>query len=318
MMYPPVKQAQRRFRPELLPKIEAEVDKLIAAGFIREVKYPKWLSNIVPVKKKNGQIRVCVDFRDLNKACPKDDFPIPISEILVDATMNHEIFSFMDGYSGYNQIKMAPEDEELTAFRTPKGIFCYKVMPFGLKNAGATYQRAMTIVLDGLLYVIVECYIDDIVVKSKREEDHMKHLAMVFERLREHNLKMNPMKCAFGVSSGKFLGFVVTKNGIQIDPDKVKAIVKMPPPTNLHELKSFQGHLAYIRRFISNLSGRCKPFSHLMKKGVSFEWDQACQNAFLDIKKYLIHPPILGAPVKERPLILYTATMLMSLGALLA
>jgi hypothetical protein len=130
----PVKQAQRKYRHEVLPKIEAEVDKLIAAGFIREVKYPTWVSSIVPVKKKNNQTRVCVDFRDLNKACPKDDFPIPISEILVDATMGHEIFSFMDGYSGYNQIKMAPEDAELTAFRTPKGIFCYKVMPFGLKK----------------------------------------------------------------------------------------------------------------------------------------------------------------------------------------
>ena len=186
-------------------------------------------------------------------------------------------------------------------------------MPFGLKNVGATYQRAMPIVLDGLLYVIVECYIDDIVVKSKREEDHIKHLEIVFERLREHNLKMNPMKCAFGVSFGKFLGFVVTKNGIQVDPDKVQAIVKMPPPTNLHELKSFQGHLAYIRRFISNLSGRCKPFSCLMKKGVTLEWDKACQNAFFDIKKHLIYPPILGAPVRERPLILYTAAMPMLL-----
>ncbi|XP_066379775.1 uncharacterized protein [Miscanthus floridulus] len=117
----PVKQGQRRYRPELLPQIEAEVDKLIAAGFIREVKYPKWVSSIVPVKKKNGKIRVCVDFRDLNKACPKDEFPIPISEILIDATMGYEIFSFMDGFSGYNQIKMSPEDEELTAFRTPKG-----------------------------------------------------------------------------------------------------------------------------------------------------------------------------------------------------
>lgn len=187
----PVKQAQRKYRPEILPQIEAEVDKLIAAGFIREVKYPIWVSSIVPVKKKNGQTRICVDFRDMNKACPKDDFPIPISEILVDATMGHEIFSFMDGCSGYNQIKMAPEDEELTTFRTPKGIYCYKVMPFGLKNAKATYQRAMTIILDGLLYVIVECYIDDIVVKSKHEQDHLKHLEMVFERLRQHNLKMN-------------------------------------------------------------------------------------------------------------------------------
>jgi len=160
--------------------------KLIAAWFIREVKYPKWVSSIVPVEKKNGQIRICVDFRDLNKACPKDDFPIPISEILIDATMGYEIFSFMDGFSGYNQIKMAPEDQELTAFRTPKGIYCYKVMPFGLKNAGATYQHAITVVLDGLLYEIVECYTGDIVVKSKCEKDHLKHLAMVFERLRKH------------------------------------------------------------------------------------------------------------------------------------
>jgi hypothetical protein len=315
---PPVKQGKRIYRPELLPQIEAEVDKLIAASFIREVKYPKWVSSIVPVKKKNGKICVCVDFRDLNKVCPKDDFPIPISEILIDATMGYEIFSFMDGYSGYNQIKMSPEDEELTAFRTPKGIYCYKVMPFGLKNAGATYQRAMTIILDGLLYKIVECYIDDIVVKSKREKDHLKHLEMVFERLRKHKLKMNPMKCAFGVSSGKFLGFVVTKRGIEIDPTKIKTIVNMPQPTNLHELKSLQGHLAYIRRFISNLSGRCKPFSRLMKKGVPFQWDQACQNAFDDIKKYLTNPPVLSAPVKGRPLILYTAAMPTSLGALLA
>jgi hypothetical protein len=165
--YPPLKQAQRRYCPELLPQIEAEVDKLIAASFIREVKYPTWVSSIVPVKKKNGQICICVDFRDINKACPKDDFPIPISEILIDSTMGYEIFSFMDGFSGYNQIKMQPKDEELIAFRTPKGIYCYKVTSFGLKNAGATYQRAMIDVLDGLLYEIIKCYIDDIIVKSK-------------------------------------------------------------------------------------------------------------------------------------------------------
>jgi hypothetical protein len=114
--YPPVKQGQRKYRLELLPQIEAEVDKLIVAGFIREVKYPTWVSSIVPVKKKNGQIRICVDFRDLNKACSKDDFYIPISEILIDSTTGYEIFSFMDGFSGYNQIKMAPEDEQLTTF----------------------------------------------------------------------------------------------------------------------------------------------------------------------------------------------------------
>jgi hypothetical protein len=172
------------------------------------------------VKKKNGQIRICVDFKDLNQACPNDDFSIPISEILIDSTMGYEIFSFMDGFSGYNQIKMALEDEELTAFRTPKGIY----------SVGATYQHAMTVVLDGLLYEIVECYIDDIIIKSKRETDHLKHLAMVFERLRKYKLKMNPMKCAFRVSSKKFLGFIIIKCGIEVDPTKIKVIMDMPQP----------------------------------------------------------------------------------------
>ncbi|KAL0462267.1 UNVERIFIED_CONTAM: Transposon Tf2-12 polyprotein [Sesamum latifolium] len=130
----PVKQGQHRFRPELIPLIETEVNKLIEVGFIREVKYPMWISSIVPVRKKNGQIRVCVDFRNLNNACPKDNFSLPIAELMIDATTGHEALSFMDGSSGYNQIRMAPADEELTAFRTPKGIYCYKVMPFGLKK----------------------------------------------------------------------------------------------------------------------------------------------------------------------------------------
>ncbi|KAG9447773.1 hypothetical protein H6P81_013901 [Aristolochia fimbriata] len=198
----PIKQTQRRFRPELVPEIEKEVDKLLKADFIREVKYPSWIANIVPVKKKNGQIRVCVDFRDLNKACPKDDFPLPITELMVDATTGHEALSFMDGSSGYNQIRMDPKDEEKTAFRTPKGIFCYKVMPFGLKNAGATYQRAMQKIFDDFLHKFVECYVDDVVVKTKSRGDHLRDLRAVFERLRRHQLKMNPLKCAFGVSSG--------------------------------------------------------------------------------------------------------------------
>ncbi|CAM8903253.1 unnamed protein product [Rhodiola kirilowii] len=134
----PKKQSQQRFRPELVPEIEKEVNKLIDADFIREVKYPTWIANIVPVRKKNGQLRVCVDFRDLNEACPKDDFPLPVTELMIDATTGHEALSFMDCTVGYNQIHMAPEDQDATAFRTSKEIFCYKVMPFGLKNAGAT------------------------------------------------------------------------------------------------------------------------------------------------------------------------------------
>ncbi|KAM2067327.1 hypothetical protein ACFX1T_043672 [Malus domestica] len=163
--------------------LAAEIDKLIEAGFIREVQYPKWISNIVIVLKKSGQIRVCVDFRDLNNACPNDDFPLPIIEIMVDATTGHEALSFMDSSSGYNQIRMALEDEELTAFRTPKGIYCYKVMPFGLKNAGATYQRAMQKIFNDMLHKNVECYVDDVVVKTKKRSNHLKDLRVVFERL---------------------------------------------------------------------------------------------------------------------------------------
>ncbi|KAL0421191.1 UNVERIFIED_CONTAM: putative protein K02A2.6 [Sesamum latifolium] len=136
----PVKQGQRRFRPELIPLIETEVNKLIEVGFIREVKYPMWISSIVPVRKKNGQIRVCVDFRDLNNACLKDDFPLLIAELMIDATTDTKFYPSWMVHPDTNQIRMAPVDEELTAFRTPKGIYCYKVMPFGLKNDGATYQ----------------------------------------------------------------------------------------------------------------------------------------------------------------------------------
>ncbi|KAG9447539.1 hypothetical protein H6P81_013667 [Aristolochia fimbriata] len=176
----PVKQTQRRFLSELVPEIEKEVDKLIAANFIREVKYPSWIANIMSVKKKSGQIRVCVSFCDLNKACPKDDFPLPITELMVDATTGHEALSFMDGSSGYNQIRMDPKDEELTAFRTPKVIFYYKGMSFGLKNAGATYQRAMQHIFDDFLHKRVECYVDDLVVKTKDRADHLLNLRVVF------------------------------------------------------------------------------------------------------------------------------------------
>jgi ribonuclease HI len=312
-----VKQQPRRFCPELQDDIIAEVEKLINVGFIKEVQYPRWLANIVPVMKKNGQVRVCVDFCDLNHAYPKDDFPIPITEMVVDATTGYGAMSFMDGSSGYNQIKMNEHDAMDTAFRTPKGNFYYTVMPFGLKNAGATYQHAMTVVLDDLIHQSVECYTDDIVVKIRERQNHQDDLRVVFNRLRKHQLKMNPLKCAFAVKSGVFLGFIVHHRSIEIEPKKIKAILKMPPSQNLSELKSLQGHLTYIRRFISNLSGRTQPFTRLMRKGVPFHWDEQCQNVLDSLKRYLLNPPVLVAPVKGRPLILYIATQSTSIGALL-
>jgi hypothetical protein len=268
----PVKQPPRHFHPELQDDIIAEVEKLINAGFIKEVQYPQWLTNIVPVMKKNGQVQVCVDFHDLNRACPKDDFPIPITEMVVDATTGYGAMSIMDGSSGYNQIKMNEHDAMDTAICTLKGNFYYTVMPFGMKNAGATYQRVMTIVLHDLIHQSVECYIDDIVVKTRERQNHQDDLRVVFNRLQKHQLKMNPLKCAFAVKSGVFLAFIVHHRGIEIEPKKIKVIFKMSPPQNVSELKSLQGHLAYIRRFISNLFGRTQPLTRLMRKGVPFHW----------------------------------------------
>ena len=172
-------------------------------------------------------------------------------------------------------------------------------------------------IFDDMLHKQVECYVDDLVVKTNRG-NQLQDLRIVFNRLRKYQLKMNPLKCAFSVTSGKFLGFIVRHRGIEVDPSKIDAIQKMPIPKNLKELRSLQGHLAFIRRFISNLAGRCQPFNRLMKKDVPFEWDQACDNALQSIKKYLLNSPVLGAPILGKPLILYIAAQDRSLGALLA
>ena len=178
-----------------------------------------------------------MDFRDLNKACPKDDFPLPNLDMLVDTTANHEMFSFMDDFSGYNQIKMYPKDAKMIAFRTQFGNFYYRVMTFGLKNVETTYQRAMTVIFHDMIHNYVEGYVDDLVVKSKERKDHLDHLNKVFERCREYELKMNPLKCTFGVTKGKFLGFSIDKDGIKLDQDKAKAILGMKLPQNLKQIR---------------------------------------------------------------------------------
>ena len=179
---------------------------------------------------------------------------------MVDATSGHAALSFMDESTGYNQIRMALEDEENTAFRTPKCIYCYKVMPFVLKNAGGTYQHAMQRIFDDMLHKYVECYVNNLIVKSKRKCDHIKNLKLVLDHLRKYQLRMNPFKSAFGVTSRWFLRFIVRHRGIEVDYSKIDAIQKMSSPKTFHELRRLQGCLAYIRRFISNLTGQCQPF----------------------------------------------------------
>ncbi|XP_056159729.1 uncharacterized protein LOC130135193 [Syzygium oleosum] len=315
---PPKKQRLGRTKPELSKKIEEEVMKLLKVDFIEVSHYTDWTANVVPVMKKDGRVRVCIDYRDLNRASLKDDFPLPHIDVLVDSTAGFELFSFMDGFSGYNQIQMKEEDKSKTSFIIPWGTFCYKVMPFGLKNAGAIYHKAMVNLFHDMMYKEVEVYVDDMIAKSKHGEDHIEVLRKLFDRLRRFKLRLNPTKCVFGAKSRKLLGFMVSSRGIEIDSSKVKAICDLKPPSTIKEVQSLLGRLNHVARFISQLSETAKPFFKLLKKNAKVKWDTDCQKAFEEIKQYISHLPVLVPPVPRVPLILYLTIHDESLGALLA
>jgi hypothetical protein len=230
--------------------VKEEINRLLDAKFIRPCRYADWISNIVPVEKKGTKkLCVCIDFRDLNKATPKDEYPMPIADFLVNSASGHRILSFLDGNTSYNQIFMAEEDISKTTLICLGfvGLFEWIVMTFGLKNAGATYQRAMNLIFHDLLGIIVEVYIDDIVVKSASLNSHLADLRLAFEKMRRYGLKMNPLKCASGVSAGKFLGFIVHEKGVEIDPKKIESIRKVQAPTCKKELQRFLGKVNYLR-----------------------------------------------------------------------
>ena len=227
------------------------------------------------VKKASGKWRMCVDFTDLNKSCPKDSYPLPQVDVLVDSTARHQLLSFMDAFSRYNQIRMHKDDQEKTSFVTSQGLFCYRVMPFELKNAGATYQRLMNRMFTPQIGRNVQVYVDDMLVKSRREEDLLKDLKETFDTLRSYNMKLNSGKCAFGVTAGKFLGFMVSQRGIEANPDKIRAIMEMKPLKNVKEVQSLNGKVAALNMFVSRATDKCLPFFHTLKK--SFEWTDECQ-----------------------------------------
>ena len=306
----PFQQKARQMKAEVLVEVKKEIEKMLKAGFIRPCRYADWISSIVPVQKKDGRWRIAIDFRDLNRATPKDEpYPMPVAETLINAAAGHKMLSFMDGNAGYNQIYMAPEDINKTAFRVPGsvGLFEYVVMTFGLKNAGATYQRAMNYIFHDLIGKLVEIYIDDVVVKSASVEGHLEDLRCILDRTRKFGLRMNPKKCAFGVTAGQFLGFLVHERGIEIGLKSQEAVQTMKPPTTKKELQSLIGKINFVRRFISNLSGRIEPFMGLVKikSDEEFYWGAEQQRAFDDIKEYLSKPPVLVPPRQDRPFYIY-------------
>ncbi|KAK0587562.1 hypothetical protein LWI29_024963 [Acer saccharum] len=211
----------------------------------------------------------------------------------------------MDAYSGYNQIRMNKADEEKTAFTTDQGLYCYKVMPFGLKNAGVTYQRLVNRIFARQIGRNMEVYVDDMLTKSVTAERHAKDLNETFEVLRRYKMKLNPNKCVFGVPSGRFLGFQVHQRGIEMNPEKIKALEEMALPRTLKDVQRLMGCLASLNRFIAKSTDRCAPFFKAIKKGKGLKWNKECEAAFQKLKEYLGRAPILSKLVVGETLYLY-------------
>ena len=243
-----------------------EVNKLLTAHFIKEVYYPKWLANAIMVKKANKKWRMCVDFTDLNNTCPKDSFPLPRIDQLLNSTTGHKLLTFMDAFSRYNRIQMAEEDQEKMPFITNQGFCCYRVIPFGLKNVGATYQRLVNQMFNKQIERNVEVYVNDMLIKSKEEKDHLDDLKEMFNTLRQYSMKLNSSKCAFEVSSGKFLEFMVSQRGIEANLKKVRAILEMSSPKMVKEVQSLTRRVATLNKFISKATDKCLPFFKTLKR----------------------------------------------------
>jgi hypothetical protein len=227
----PFRKKLRHINPKLANQIQKELQKMVDVGIIAPIRYSSWMSNLVVVRKKSGDIRLCVDFRNLNQLSLKDNYPLPNMEHLLQRVTGAGMMSMLDGFSGYNQVLLKREDQLKTTFTTPWGTFMYLRMSFGLMNVGATFQRAMDFSFRDLIQKIIEIYQDDLTVVSKERKDHISHLRIVFERCRKYGISLNPKKFVFGIDKGNILGHIASEGGISIDPERVQSIKYVRPPS---------------------------------------------------------------------------------------
>jgi len=303
----PVFQKPRKQSMEQHNFICEEIRKLLHTGFIEEVHHPEWLANPVIVPKANGKLRMCIDYTNLNKACPRDPYPLPRIDQIVDSTSRCDFLFFLDAYSSFHQICMSREDSKHTNFVTVDGLYCYVVMPYGLRNALRTFVRAMNKTFGYLVRDIVEVYIDDIMVKTKEGSTLVENLGLVFDRLRATRSKLNPKKCVFGVSAGRLLGFLVSHRGIEVNPANIKAIRALMPPARIKDVQKLTGSLAALSCFISRLAERALPFFKLLRKSGLFTRTEEAEQAFQELKQHLTSLPVLVAPEPGETLFLYLA-----------
>ena len=315
---PPLRQPYRRQNPAVRREEMAQVQRILSSDVIRPSNSP-WASPVVMVRKKNGSLRFCVDFRQLNAATVKDAHPLPRIDDLLDALHGAKWFSTLDLKSGYWQVPIAEQDKEKTAFRTSSGqLFEFNQVPFGLCNAPATFSRLMDRVLAGLHWEKCLFYLDDIIVFSSTWEDHLARLCEVFERLRHAKLKLGPAKCTFAAKEVSYLGHRVTEEGLLPVPALLAAIRDIPPPKTATEVRSFLGLAGYYRLYVKGFAAIAAPLHALTRKDALFHWSEECQAAFDQLKVRLTTSPITAFPDFSKEFRLYTDASTAGLGAILA
>ena len=312
------KQQPIRVRPYHTPLnkrkiIDQAIDEMLEAKVIERSQSP-WSFPLVMVKKKDGSNRMCVDFRTLNKIVRPVSYPLPLIDDILSLLGNARYFL----KSGYWQVQLDDDSKEKTAFACHRGLFQFNVMPFGLSNAPAVFQELMNIVLQGCEDFAM-AYLDDVLIFSKDEKEHLQHIQIIFDRIRQHGLKLKLKKCAFFQEETGYLGFVINKDGTRVkpDPDKVKAIRTLPEPKNVREIREFIGMCSYYRRFIPNFSKIAEPLIELTKKYARFKLTTACQSASDYLKDSLTVVPLLAYPDINKPYVLYTDASNNCIGACL-
>lgn len=313
----PVRQPVRRIPPYRRQEVRTLLDEMLKKEVIQPSTSP-WASPIVLVKKKDGTTRFCVDYRKLNDVTRKDAYPLPRIDATLDTLAGSKWFSTLDLLSGYWQVEMAESDRPKTAFCTTEGLFEFKVMPFGLCNAPATFQRLMDLVLAGLQWSHCLVYLDDVIVLGRTFEDHLHNLQAVFHRFREAGLKLKLPKCAFFQSKVQYLGHIISEEGVAPDPAKIQKVVSWPTPTSTREVQQFLGFASYYRRFIRDFARVAKPLHRLTERTKSFLWTADCQSAFEELRHRLSTAPVLAHPDFSRAFILDTDASNTGIGAVLS
>lgn len=314
---PPTHVQPYRANPHRRALIEEAVAAQLRAGVIEPAQSP-WSAPVVLAAKRDGTLRFCVDYRRLNAVTTPDVFPMPRADDTLALLDGSAVYTTLDAAAGYWQIPVAPEDRPKTAFTTPSGQYQYRRLPFGLRNAPATFQRAMQLLLGGVLWRHVLVYIDDVVIFSRTLDEHLVHLADVLERLRRARVSLKLSKCRFAVAEVEYLGHLVSANGIRPAARHVDAVRQLTPPRDAGELRVFLGLAGYYRRFIKGFSLVAQPLHDLLKDGVAFTWSQQHRDAWTHLRDALLAEPVLAHPRFDQPFRLSTDASANGLGAVLS